>query len=1001
MSAQRLALSVLIGLAATVLLASVLLPSSLAGLAPIALDVPFVSQTALKGQRAVSGEPYTLGNSKTSLLWEYGCGVASLAMVFRQYGVDTDLVRLNEKLRQTGGFSGPYLAWSQTNAFTRAGAPWIQGMERINTARPRDQQKRLDDELALGHPVIAYLGGRHYVVVTGKDDRGNYRINDPWKVSADKGKDIALEKNDLKLGFKDITQFIFIYPDRNAPRNGVPVVGAIADKYYATGGSRSALGDPEGPAGQTFDGGRWQAFQDGAILEVARGVYILAGPIWDKYLTEGLSRQTSTTSDSERPTLSTGGKTTLGWPVSDVYSYFVGPAVAWRADFASGSIVWMQGDRPQDARVLAARDAFKAEYYADAEMTGTPAYTRYEDALQFDWGEGAPGPWVGPEAFAARWTGTVQVGFPLGWWYNFVVDSDGGVRVKLDGQVALDTWGTGKGGAFTRSLGRGTHTLEIEYHHRGGAAHLKAGWSTAPAKPAFAVERSMGPFETLPASVVQSVPDLATPLAQAASTASAVMATMTAEARVTPTPDTAAATVARLAFEGWAQARGEPWRDAQVSVIGSDGYFTEVQVVAWFRPSRDAAWEERRAQIECRRVGAAWQCDTAFDFALTDAERTRRGQATATAAAQATATAVAKASATAAARATAAAAQPTAVAGPSSRALHPEWTTYTNGNLVQDLLVQGDVVWAATFGGVVRWDARTGNYTKLTTQNGLAGNDVRAIAAGPDGALWFGTRGGGVSRLGSDGGWRTFTTKDGLAGNDVRAIAAGPDGALWFGTYYGVSRLGPDGGWRTFTTQDGLAGNWVWAIAAGSDGALWFGTLDGVSRLGPDGGWRTFTTQDGLADNVVWAIAAGPDGALWFGTLDGVSRLGPDGGWRTFTTQDGLAGNEVHAIATGPDGAFWFGTKRGVSRLGPDGRWRTFTTQDGLADDNVIAVAVGPDGALWFGTWGGVSRLGPDGRWQTFTAQDGLAGNTVIAIAAGPDGALWFGTGSGVSRYRP
>ncbi|GIW91558.1 MAG: hypothetical protein KatS3mg109_1990 [Pirellulaceae bacterium] len=165
--------------------------------------------------------------------------------------------------------------------------------------------------------------------------------------------------------------------------------------------------------------------------------------------------------------------------------------------------------------------------------------------------------------------------------------------------------------------------------------------------------------------------------------------------------------------------------------------------------------------------------------------------------------------------------------------LHPDWTSYTNANYVTDLLVDGDAVWAATAGGVVRWDVGTGEYIKLTTEHGLAGNDVRAIAVGPDGSLWFGTP-DGVSRLTPDGRWQTYTEEDGLAGNDVRAIAVGPDGSLWFGTPDGVSRLTPDGRWQTYTTDDGLASNWVLAIAVGPDGSLWFGTWGGgVSRYRP------------------------------------------------------------------------------------------------------------------------------------------------------------------------
>jgi HEAT repeat protein len=72
-------------------------------------------------------------------------------------------------------------------------------------------------------------------------------------------------------------------------------------------------------------------------------------------------------------------------------------------------------------------------------------------------------------------------------------------------------------------------------------------------------------------------------------------------------------------------------------------------------------------------------------------------------------------------------------------------------------------------------------WTTYTTEDGLAGNRVEAIAVGPEGDLWFGSDGGGVSRFDGES-WTTYTTEDGLAGNAVMAIAVGPEGDLWFGT---------------------------------------------------------------------------------------------------------------------------------------------------------------------------------------------------------------------------
>jgi len=122
----------------------------------------------------------------------------------------------------------------------------------------------------------------------------------------------------------------------------------------------------------------------------------------------------------------------------------------------------------------------------------------------------------------------------------------------------------------------------------------------------------------------------------------------------------------------------------------------------------------------------------------------------------------------------------------------------------------------------------------LTTQ--IAGmesynpNYVFSVLAAPDKSIWAGTWGGGVSRW--DGKrWNNLTTQDGLAGNIVYAIARAANGVMWFGTDNGVSRY--DGkAWKNFGRQDGLLDNHVYAVAIAPNGDVWAGTKKGVVRIG-------------------------------------------------------------------------------------------------------------------------------------------------------------------------
>lgn len=125
--------------------------------------------------------------------------------------------------------------------------------------------------------------------------------------------------------------------------------------------------------------------------------------------------------------------------------------------------------------------------------------------------------------------------------------------------------------------------------------------------------------------------------------------------------------------------------------------------------------------------------------------------------------------------------------------------------------------------------------------------------------------------------WKTYTEEDGLADNDVRAIAVDADNVKWFGTHNsGVSSF--DGTeWKTYTSKDwigyDIGYDFVLAIAVDADNVKWFGTYNGVASF--DGTiWKTYTAKDGLVLNYVSSVSVDADNVKWFGTYGwGVSSL--------------------------------------------------------------------------------------------------------------------------------
>jgi hypothetical protein len=466
---------------------------------PAILDVPFFSQTALKDAQTPDGKPanYTLGNSNIPL-WSDGCGVASLAMVFRYHGVETDLVGMNGRLKSANAFSGALLAWSESKNFVAAGAPWIQAVERINTSQPQAYRERVDTALAAGEPVIAFLSGAHYVVIIGKDDTAadidqQYRINDPWAKDAAAGQAIALADNVLKKGgFDSIRQFVFVTRQAHTPTNGILVKPPIREHYIAHFGAAGELGNPvAAEESLPGDAGVWQRFEHGAIF-VPQGQppRLIYDRIWEYFQQNG-------------------GIAVFGLPQRDIYNYSVGDGAEWRVDLDDRALTWREGDA-QVEEILRSK-AYAAAYFPNRELSGAPALTRFERDLQFDWGNGAPASGIGVDDFSARFTAPLP-SLGVGWWHTLVAHTDGNVRIFIDGKALLDTWQQPDASRrVTTWLGPGDHQLTVEYTHAQGAAFLQLAVTPWPVTPVFAAESNIGASDQPPVSAAPYVDTLPAP----------------------------------------------------------------------------------------------------------------------------------------------------------------------------------------------------------------------------------------------------------------------------------------------------------------------------------------------------------------------------------------------------------------------------------------------------------------------------------------------------------
>jgi sugar lactone lactonase YvrE len=304
-------------------------------------------------------------------------------------------------------------------------------------------------------------------------------------------------------------------------------------------------------------------------------------------------------------------------------------------------------------------------------------------------------------------------------------------------------------------------------------------------------------------------------------------------------------------------------------------------------------------------------------------------------------------------------------------------------NQIRTMLIanNGDL-WTGGPGGMVHWDLITGKYTVFTHKDGLASDDVTAIAQTNDDALWFGTFGEGISRFdGKD--WQTYTTENGLPGNYITSLTVTPDGALWVDLVTTPYKAEPNyaGYFGHYDGQQWIPGHGGGydSVMAASDGSFWASAYR--LYLWHFDGKESLDIQLSLMH--VTAFSINQAGVVWAATPTDIYRIVDNSPEKLIPPWIGQTDNWVTAITFAPNDLIWFGLSFTIPQLSKCGdifpdipeqgvyryngnEWTHFTTEDGLADNKICAAVAGLDGNVWFGTFDkGVSRF--DGHnWTAY-----------------------------------
>jgi LysM repeat protein len=116
-----------------------------------------------------------------------------------------------------------------------------------------------------------------------------------------------------------------------------------------------------------------------------------------------------------------------------------------------------------------------AQFFNNKDLQGSPALTRQDGFIGFDWGTGSPAPEVWVDGFSARWVTKLKLQTDH---YRFCTMADDGSRIWVGSTLVLDRWQANNGTAYCGEYWAktGTYDVRVEYFEDGGKALIYMWW---------------------------------------------------------------------------------------------------------------------------------------------------------------------------------------------------------------------------------------------------------------------------------------------------------------------------------------------------------------------------------------------------------------------------------------------------------------------------------------------------------------------------------------------
>ncbi len=195
-----------------------------------------------------------------------------------------------------------------------------------------------------------------------------------------------------------------------------------------------------------------------------------------------------------------------------------------------------------------------------------------------------------------------------------------------------------------------------------------------------------------------------------------------------------------------------------------------------------------------------------------------------------------------------------------------DWTLLTGDYTVSDLVIDGDILWAAAAEGVIRWDLHDNTHTlyEIGDNISLLADLVATICIDNKGVVWAGLHGGVIKKFDGDE-WTTVEHGLDLGEGYINGSLTCADGSVWFSCNAMGLLQHKDSAWALHTDADGINLTMISSMTAGPDNTLYACNYDeGIAEF-KNGGWTAYLSTDMPG---YYSLTTGKDNTLWASGFD-------------------------------------------------------------------------------------------------------------------------------------